>query len=99
MPYRTFRFNECACTSLLFKLDKGINDWLAKHKEWNAFSSAASFGLIHHWNANSLNTWGSLSQSNNSAFINGWCPVGQWHCVLRHPWRGVPGACSAHGRG
>ncbi|KAL3080112.1 hypothetical protein niasHS_013784 [Heterodera schachtii] len=55
----------------LFKTDKGINDWLAKHKEWNAFSSAASFGLIHHWNANSLNTWGSLSQSNNSAFIKG----------------------------
>ncbi|KAL3095655.1 hypothetical protein niasHT_029158 [Heterodera trifolii] len=34
-----------------------------------AFSSADSFGLIHHWYANSLNTWGSLSQSNNSAFI------------------------------
>ncbi|KAI3422175.1 hypothetical protein GPALN_012708 [Globodera pallida] len=55
----------------IFKTDKSISDWLGKHKEWNAFSSAASFGLIHHWNANSLNSWESLAQSKNNAYIKG----------------------------
>jgi 26S proteasome regulatory subunit N1 len=50
-------------TDAFFKDEKSTSDWLAKHKEWAAFSTAATFGLIHHWNVDSLNNFEIHTQS------------------------------------
>ncbi|KAF7637169.1 26S proteasome non-ATPase regulatory subunit 2 [Meloidogyne graminicola] len=50
-------------TDAFFKDEKSSNDWLAKHKEWAAFSTIATFGLIHHWNVDSLNNFEIHTQS------------------------------------
>lgn len=53
-------------TDAFFKNDKSTGEWLGKHKDWAAFSTAATFGLIHHWNVDSLNNFENHTQSTDT---------------------------------
>ncbi|CAK5085352.1 unnamed protein product [Meloidogyne enterolobii] len=69
-----------------FKDEKSTSDWLAKHKEWDAFSAAATFGLIHHWNVDSLNNFEILTQSKD-IYVKGGAllAVGVVFAGVQHP--------------
>lgn len=50
-------------TDAFFKDEKSSGEWLSKHKDWSAFSTTATFGLIHHWNVDSLNDFDHFTRS------------------------------------